>query len=181
MAGKNVGLFGDGAAFSFYPAKQITTAEGGMFLSKNSDTALAINKIRGFSYDKTLEERTLPGIYDVDGLGLNYRMSELQAALGLSQLKRIDEILKIRKQNFNLLKEGIKDLKNIRILESLSSKAEQSYYLMGIVLEGKLRNKRNQIILKLKENGIGTGVHYPIHYHDLNTTEINMDITDNNF
>ena len=100
-------------------------------------------------------------MYDVIHLGFNYRMSELQAALGLSQLKRIDEILKIRKRNFNVLKEGLKDIKNIRILESSSSKAKQSYYLMGIVLEGKLKNKRNQILLELKKRGVGTGVHYP--------------------
>ena len=97
---RHVGLFGDGAAFSFYPAKHITSAEGGMFMSRNSKISAQIRRLRGFCYDRSLHQRRLPGIYDVDGLGMNFRMSELQAALGNNQLKRIDEFFKTRKRNF---------------------------------------------------------------------------------
>ena len=159
--GTNVGLFGDGSAFSFYPAKHITSAEGGMFVSKDPDIARAINKIRGFSYDKSLGERTIPGIYDVDGLGLNYRMSELQAALGLSQLKRVDQILAIRKRNFEGLKSGLSGVEGIRILDCVDPRAEQSHYLMSIVLSGGLAEHRNNVLLALKGKGVGVGVHYP--------------------
>ncbi len=159
--GTNVGLFGDASAFSFYPAKHITTAEGGMFLGLDPKVVDSVKKIRGFSYDKTLNERTIPGIYDVDGLGLNYRMSELQAALGLSQLTRLDQILAMRKRNFQNLQRGLQGISQIRILDCAKPGHEQSYYLMSVVILGKQATKRNDVLLKLQERGVGTGVHYP--------------------
>ena len=78
-----------------------------MFLTGNKDLAEKVRRLRGFHYDRSLNERSLPGIYDVDGCGLNYRMSELQAALGTSQLARLDEILRIRKRNYHALKSAL--------------------------------------------------------------------------
>lgn len=159
--GTKVGLFGDAGCFSFYPSKQITTGEGGMLLAKDPRIAEHILKIRGFHYDKSLHERTIPGIYDVDGLGLNYRMSEMQAALGLSQLHRVDTILGIRRRNFDGLKEHLSSVGGIRILEADHPKAVQSHYLMTVILEGKAAERRNDVLAMLKKRGVGTGVHYP--------------------
>ena len=106
------GSLGLAGCFSFYPTKNMTTGEGGMVTTNNDAVADTVAQLRAHGQGERYEHLQL---------GFNYRMSELQAALGLSQLKRIDEILKIRQRNFNLLKEGIKDIKNIRILEDLSS------------------------------------------------------------
>jgi dTDP-4-amino-4,6-dideoxygalactose transaminase len=159
--GTNVGLFGDAGCFSFYPSKHITSGEGGMLLTKDAEVARSIRRIRGFSYDKSLNERTLPGIYDVDRLGLNYRMSELNAALGLSQLENIHSILAVRRRNFEALNGRLSGVEGVRILDCTVPEAAQSYYLMGIVLEGRYAPHRNKHLAMLTESGIGTGVHYP--------------------
>src|SRR5262249_58408913 len=89
--GTHVGLFGDAGCFSFYPVKHITTAEGGLFVSRHSDVAEAVARLRAFMVDRKHDERAVPGMYDVTDVGLNYRMSEPQAALGRGQLRRIDD------------------------------------------------------------------------------------------
>ena len=87
----HVGLFGDAGCFSFYPVKHITTGEGGMFVSRHEDVVDGVRRLSAFGVDRTYSERSVPGVYDVPILGLNYRMSEIQAALGRSQLKQIAE------------------------------------------------------------------------------------------
>ena len=76
-----------------------------MFATRHAEVAGAVAKLRAFGVDRRHDQRSVPGMYDVPTLGLNYRMSEMQAALGESQLSRIDEILERRKPNFEQLKE----------------------------------------------------------------------------
>src|SRR5262249_51540219 len=80
------GLLGDVGAFSFYPVKHITTAEGGMIVSRHRDVVSSIENIKAFGYDRTMAERKVPGVYDVARLGINYRMNEIAAAIGIEQL-----------------------------------------------------------------------------------------------
>src|SRR5437016_4083230 len=86
---RHVGLFGDAGCFSFYPVKHITTGEGGMFVTKHKELAATVARLRAFGVDRSKVSQATPGLYEVPKLGLNYRMSEMQAALGRSQLRRI--------------------------------------------------------------------------------------------
>jgi len=101
--GVHAGLHGDVGCYSFYPVKHITTAEGGMMITRHEKIAKTINFQKAFGVDKTPGERPLPGVYDVKMLGFNYRMNEIEAALGIEQMKRIDGFLERRKKNCDAL------------------------------------------------------------------------------
>lgn len=159
--GTHVGLIGDAGCFSFYPVKHITTGDGGMFVTKHKDVATRVSKIRAFFVDKTYSERSIPGMYDTLGLGLNYRMSDINAAIGRQQLKRINIILERRKANFIELKNGLSRFPNVSILDSYNPVAQTSYYCMSAVLEKPLAEKRIEFVKKLNAAGIGTSVYYP--------------------
>jgi dTDP-4-amino-4,6-dideoxygalactose transaminase len=100
-------------------------------------------------------------MYDVPELGLNYRMSELQAALGRSQLTRIEEALAARRRNFRLLKEGFSSLPGVRVLDTVDQRAESACYSLSLMLEGPIATERNAIIRRLQQAGVGTSVYYP--------------------
>src|SRR5262249_23009994 len=124
----HVGLFGHAGCFSFYPVKHITTAEGGMFVSRYREISERASRLRAFHVDRS-EGQGVPGTYDVTGLGLNYRMSEIQAALGRSQLLRIDENLAKRKANFTKLKHRLMVFADeVRVLDSSDEKSVSSQY-----------------------------------------------------
>ena len=159
--GTHVGLFGDMGTFSFYPVKHITTGDGGMFVSRRRQIAEAVGKLRAFGVDRTHSERAVPGMYEVPSLGLNYRMSEMQAALGRTQIARIEQNLRERRDNFARLKKGLAGAPHLRILDTQSPEAESSHYCLVAVLEGELGRKRNEIVAKLGEAGVGTSVYYP--------------------
>jgi len=159
--GRHVGLFGDAACFSFYPVKHLTSGEGGMFATRHPDVAKAVARKRAFGVDRRHDQRTTPGMYDVVELGLNYRMSEMQAALGRSQLRRIDDALARRAQNFRQIKTGLSVLPDTRVLDTTSSTAQNAHYGLTLVLEGALKPHRNRIISRLNEQEIGTSVYYP--------------------
>jgi dTDP-4-amino-4,6-dideoxygalactose transaminase len=165
---KHVGSFGDFGCFSFYPAKHITTGDGGMIITKTKKNFNLVKKLKGFGVDKTFKERKIPGIYDVKYLGLNFRMSETQAAMGIAQMKKLNYILKIRKRNFHLLKNKLKIIDNIEVLNTGSNLSFKSaYYALNIILKNGLIKKRNLLIEKLKSYGIGSSVYYPKIISDL--------------
>ena len=116
--GKHVGLIGDAGCFSFYPVKHITTGEGGMFVSRHKELAEKATKVRGFGVDRSYAQRAASGMYDVTCWGLNYRMSEIQAALGRVQLSRVGEILERRCRNFRALKQALAGQQNLRVLDA---------------------------------------------------------------
>lgn len=159
--GTHVGLFGHVGCYSFYPVKHITTCEGGMIVSNNKETVDRIAKFRAFSVDRTHSERKVPGIYDVADIGMNYRMSEMQGALGRTQLKKLPEILKRRKQNFDTLKAGLEEIEDIRVIDDTNPSYTNTHYCLIAVLEGALSAKRDDIILALQAMGVGTSVYYP--------------------
>jgi perosamine synthetase len=159
--GKHVGLFGDAGCFSFYPVKHITTGEGGMFISRHKEVAESVAKLRAFGIDRSHSERVLPGMYDVAELGFNYRMSEMQAALGRQQLKKVEEILSQRKSNFIKLKSYLTNLEGVRVLDSPVSSLQNSHYCLTVVLTGPEKGKRDLLVRSLNELGIGTSIYYP--------------------
>jgi dTDP-4-amino-4,6-dideoxygalactose transaminase len=113
------------------------------------------------SVDRTHSERTIPGFYNVTGVGLNYRMGELQSALGVAQIDRIPEILKRRKANFNRLKTGLLELDCGTVLDSETTDQENSFYCLSLVLNKKWAARRNDIIFKMKDKKVGTSIYYP--------------------
>jgi len=154
----NIGLAG---VFSFYPVKHITTGEGGMIITNNRKLADKLRIIRAFGVNKNFQERKKPGLYNSNFLGLNFRMSEIHATLGCSQIKKIKNFLKIRKNNFEILKNNLLKNKNILVIDSNNDNLNNSFYCLTIVLKNRLSKKRNEIIESLNKIGIGTSIYYP--------------------
>jgi dTDP-4-amino-4,6-dideoxygalactose transaminase len=159
--GVHAGLLGDVGCFSFYPIKHMTTAEGGMLITRNEEIATGITRQRAFGVDRTQGERKIPGIYDVTMLGYNYRMNEIQAALGIEQVKRMNEFLKQRKLNYERLYDGLKEIDEIFLFQSSHGDYQSSYYCLSILLNESLVEKRFEIVDYLKGHGVGTSVYYP--------------------
>ncbi|MBI29366.1 MAG: hypothetical protein CMI95_05705 [Pelagibacteraceae bacterium] len=161
--GKYSGTFGDAGAFSFHPVKIITTGEGGALILKNKKVYNLIKSLRSFGYDiADPQKRKIPGNYNINYLGLNYRLSEIEAAIGLTELSKIKNKISTRKKNYHLLYQKIKMCKNFIILDTGSSKKmSSSYYALTIVLKSKSKKFRNSLVLKLKEKGIQTSIYYP--------------------
>jgi len=157
----HAGLFGDVGCFSFYPVKHMTTAEGGMLVTQNEEIAQAISRKKAFGVDRTISERQIPGVYDVNMLGLNYRMNEIQAALGIEQLKKIDFFHTKRKKNFDFLYKGLSEFDELYLFKSSYGLFQSSYYCLSAVLTDSIVNKRYEIIQELKRKGIGTSIYYP--------------------
>lgn len=159
--GRHVGLFGDTGCFSFYPVKHMTTGEGGMFVSRHETVAQAVSRLRAFGVDRTHSERSLPGMYDVPSLGLNYRMSEMQAALGRSQVRRLKDILAKRAELFGRYRRLLGAMKGVRLVDSTNPKAASSHYCVSVVFEPPYSANRDEIVMRLNVAGIGTSIYYP--------------------
>ena len=159
--GRKAGTLGRVASFSFYPVKHMTTAEGGMVTTDDEGMAAAIAQKKAFGYDRTVSERKKPGIYDVVALGFNYRMNELQAAIGVQQLKKLDRFQAARKENFRVLAEHLDDLDGLNTMPAEAGKSVSSHYCFNAVLPRDGSVDRDAIVQGLKERGIGTSVHYP--------------------
>ncbi len=157
----HAGLLGDVGCFSFYPVKHMTTAEGGMLITKHKEIAARIERKKAFGVDRHMGERKIPGIYDVNMLGYNYRMNEIQAAIGIEQIKRMDGFLDIRDKNYRVLEKGLKEIDDIELLDSSFDNFKSSYYCMSMILNTELALKRFEIVNILKQHGIGTSVYYP--------------------
>ena len=93
-------FYSDISTFSFHPVKIITTAEGGIIVLKDDTLADRLAKLRAFGVNRNHAERKVAGGYDVDELGFNYRMSEVHAAIGVEQLKKLPWFLDRRRQNY---------------------------------------------------------------------------------
>jgi dTDP-4-amino-4,6-dideoxygalactose transaminase len=132
-----------------------------MLITRHRNLADSAVKRRGFGVDRTIAERKIPGVYDVTMLGLNYRMSEISAALGRCQIKRIPEILARRQKNALALISRLKELEGSSVLASGLPDARETHYCLSLVLPKSLREKRSAIILRLKGMEVGTSVYYP--------------------
>ena len=159
--GVHVGLFGDVGCFSFYPVKHITTGEGGMVVSRHPEVIAGIRRLRAFGVDRPHSQRGVQGMYDVPTLGLNYRMTEIQAAIGRVQVTKLPEILARRRASFERLRDRLAGAAGIRVLESLDPRATGSHYCLSVVLASPRHEQRDQVATRLAAAGIGTSVYYP--------------------
>ena len=159
---QHVGLHGDVGVFSFYPVKHMTTAEGGMIITDNASLASKLKLVRAFGVDRSHGERVAPGTYDVPELGFNYRMSEIHAAIGVEQIKKLDRFLTRRKENHSALelffesKDWCEVIRKDHTINCISSN-----YCLGLLLTPGVSCSRGDIISDLAERGIGTSVYYP--------------------
>lgn len=161
LDGVHAGLHGDFGCFSFYPVKHMTTAEGGMITTKDETAAAQLTRQKAFCVDRHMGERKIPGVYDVTGVGFNYRMNEIEAALGIVQLKRIPGFLRARKENYSVIERALRQLPEIELLESTNGRFESSHYCLSAILKKPYAEKRFEIVAELNAAGVGTSVYYP--------------------
>ena len=159
----HVGLVGDVGCFSFYPIKHITTGEGGMVITTREDLAERISKQRAFGIDKSvLADRRHTGAYEIEHVGLNYRLGEIGAAMGVAQLARLPGFLEHRERVYGLLEAAIAEVEGLEPLRSGHDGAVRaSHYCLVAMLTDALAERREELIERLKERGIGTSVYYP--------------------
>lgn len=162
LDGIHAGTTSHAGCFSFYPVKHITTAEGGMLLTNNVNIAELVSRQRAFGIDRNVvSDRKVAGLYDVEELGFNYRLNEIGAALGLEQMKKLPEFLKQRKENYDVLSQGLNTVDEIETLQSSHGSFKSSYYCHSMLLKDSLQDKRFEIMELLKQEGIGTSIYYP--------------------
>ena len=163
---KHVGTIGNTGCFSFYPTKNITTAEGGMVITNSQKIAEKVRQLRSHGMTKSLKRRYVskyPWIFDIITPGYNYRLDEIRAALGISQLKRINKINELRKKASSYYYKNLQNIPGI-ILPDMVNDKTHSYHLYTIRVTKPYRLSRNQLFEKLRDNGIRTTVYWmPIH------------------
>jgi perosamine synthetase len=161
--GKMAGSFGDCGVFAFYPNKQITTAEGGMIVTSDEKIAKLCQSMRNQGRDEGDEWLCH------SRLGYNYRMSELSAALGVTQMERIGEMLEKRQKIADMYNQKLSEIEELKI-PYVSPNAQISWFVYVIRLDDNKfsREDRNIIIQKLKSRGIDSREYFPpIHLEPL--------------
>jgi perosamine synthetase len=159
--GTHAGLFGDAGVFSFYPVKHITTAEGGMIVTRDAQLASRLKLRKAFGVDRTHAERKIPGTYDVVALGFNYRMSEIHCAIGIEQVKKLPAFLEQRSRNYGTLSKALTGIPGVSQLKSTGGRFTSSYYCLSVILDERLAARRADIVTRLNAAGVGTRVYYP--------------------
>ena len=155
--GKPCGSFGDISIFSFYPNKHITTGEGGMILTNDDILADKCRKLRNLCF---LPDRR----FVHEELGWNLRMTNLQAAVGVAQLERLDEFVKIKRRMGNLYTQLLCDIPHIQLPLSSTRYADNIYWVYGIVIKDDSNMTALEAMEKLAHKGIGTRpFFYPMH------------------
>ena len=168
--GSTVGSLSYASTFSFHPAKHVTTAEGGAVTTNDNNLALRMQRFRnhGISIDhaRRAVERTWE--YDVDSLGFNYRISDIQCALGSSQLKRLPTSIAKRRDIARRYDTAFTELEVVSPLKR-SADVGHAYHLYVIRLDiTRLKVSRTEIFRALWAENIGVNVHYiPVPWHPL--------------
>lgn len=160
--GIKVGSQADMTMFSFHPVKHITTGEGGMIVTNNKEY---YEKMRIFRSHGTLTPDTFPKntgawYYEQHYLGYNYRLTDIQAALGLSQLNKLENFLKRRNEIANIYYKELKDIHQLKL--PLNNVDRHAFHLFPILLKNEII--REKTYNKLREKNILVQVHYiPVH------------------
>ena len=159
--------YADISVFSFHPVKMITTGEGGMAVTNDKKLFEKMKMLRSHGITRNIKLMKNPlkdlWYYEQHSLGYNYRMNDIQAALGISQLNKLKNFLQKRKYIFDFYNEHFKDLPII--LPYVRTEIQSSMHLYVIKLEQKESKKtRNKLFNFLRKSGIGANLHYiPIH------------------
>ena len=164
--GKKLGTIGDCAAFSFFSNKNISTGEGGMFITNNEKMEKAARLIRShgmstMSYQRAKGHAT---VYDITCLGYNFRLDDIRASIAIEQLKKLPGDLQRREVVRKRYIEQLSGIPQIAI-PFADNKEFVSNYIMPIVLLNSTRDRRDQIRDYIHAAGIQTSVHYPAVHH----------------
>jgi len=147
------GTFGDFAAFSFQGAKLLVTGEGGMLVTNNE-----------ILYEKALkisdQGRNPSRTFWIDDLGVKFKMSNIQAAIGLAQLQRVDELIEMKRRIFSWYEEGLADVPFIRLNKEVNE-ARSIYWMSSLLLDESSPINRDQLISLLKEKNVDTRPVFP--------------------
>ncbi|MEJ5165882.1 MAG: DegT/DnrJ/EryC1/StrS family aminotransferase [Thermoanaerobaculia bacterium] len=146
--GRNLASLGECSCFSFYPTKNLFTGEGGMVCTQSKDLRDMICILR---------DHGMVAPYEHHFLGFNYRMTDIEASIGLGQLRVFEEQLKKRRENFNYLREGLEEIKTIQFQKVPEEATPGPSLLTGYLKE----DIRDEFLGYLKEKGIGYGIYYP--------------------
>ena len=166
---KHVGNFGDTGCFSFYTTKNITTGEGGMVICNKNDIYKKIRVARLHGLSKDAWKRYLPESvknltkfqhYDVTEIGFKYNMIDINAAMGIVQLKKIENSWKKRKKFFEIYRKKLSNLP-VTFQEFKEKNIKHAYHLFLLVIDkNNTKKNRDDLILFLKKCNIGCGVNY---------------------
>jgi CDP-4-dehydro-6-deoxyglucose reductase, E1 len=173
-SGKNLGSFGDFSTFSFYPAHHITTGEGGAVLVKKAAHKVIVESLRDWGRDcwcapgcdntclKRYEWKLgdLPEGYDhkytYSHLGYNLKSGDIQAAIGLAQLDRLDSFVDSRRKNWNYLYKNLSELEEFFIFPKPTENSDPSWFGFAITVKDNSPISRNDLVKQLNEKKIGT-------------------------
>lgn len=155
-AGRDVGGYDDLVCYSFYPSKNMFTGEGGMVTLNDTDLAEKIGYLK--THGQTGKYlHTMPG--------LNYRMTDVEAAIGLEQLKRLDEMIEVRRRNGALLLKGLSEMPGISPQKITPNSSHAYHQFCVLVNKARFGMDRDALARALKDRGVSTGVHYPRGLH----------------
>lgn len=147
--GRPCGSFGDLSVFSFYPNKHITTGEGGMIVTDNPALAERCRSLRNLCFQAKPR-------FVHEELGYNFRMSNLQAALGLAQLERLDEFVARKRRMGGLYRRLLGDADWLELMPERTAYAENIYWVFGVVLTADVPFDAAEAMCRLAGRGIGT-------------------------
>mgnify|MGYP000159063823 CR=1 FL=1 len=173
--GKKVGSFGDIACFSFYGNKIITTGEGGMCITNNEELAEKMRILRDHGMSKHRK-------YWHEVVGFNYRMTNLQAAIGVAQLKKLDTFVKKKRQIAKWYTKELKELeeKGLIRLHPEMSWAKCVYWMYSILIEDKAKVSSDELMKMLEEKGIETRPFFvPMHQLPIYKTNERLLVAEN--
>ena len=154
--GKKCGSFGDISIFSFYPNKQITTGEGGMILTDDDELSEKCKSFKNLCFTRNR--------FVHEEIGFNYRLSNLQAAVGLAQLERIDDIIDKKRWIGETYNDLLNDQENLQLPIKKTDFCENIYWVYPVVLKEQLNKNAKEVMTILGEFKIGTRpFFYPIH------------------
>lgn len=163
--GKKIGSLSDMTTFSFHPVKHITTGEGGMVTTNNKELydRLVLFRSHGITRDERFLEKNEGGwYYEQLDLGFNYRITDIQCALGVTQLKKLDRFVERRREIARRYDEAFKQIKGIKI-PAQENGCNNSWHLYVIQVTEKARK---EVFDTLRGEGIGVNVHYiPVYRH----------------
>lgn len=180
--GQKVGscAWSDMTMFSFHPAKQITTGEGGMVTTNNSELDYRLRLYRNNGVVRDLDHlkgSPAPGYYEVQEISGNYNFTEFQAALGLSQLQRLEQFITKRRELVSLYRQELQEVPHLKMLTDAFDH-QTSFHLFVVQIDFfAYRITREAVMEKMKSEGIGTQVHYiPLYrhpfFHRLTSTDL---------
>ncbi len=181
VGGKNIATFGDLNVLSFCQNKVITTGEGGAIVTDSDELYEKLNLIRSHGRWEGADYFSSSGLFDYVDLGFNWRMSNLTATLGISQIQKVDKIIELRQKNADYLSKRLLEETDEVIVPDVPKGYDHVFQLFSI-----FANNRNELIKYLESNGVSSKIYFhPIHqsefYKNKLKYNVNLPVTESVF